>query len=59
MLKVSFVLPQPFLHTYLLEQTYRTLAYVSSSSATIQAMSAKVGTEGPSLGRKEGKPGSS
>lgn len=38
---------------------YRTLAYVSSSSATIQAMSAKVGTIGPSIGRREGRPGSS
>lgn len=39
--------------------SYRTLAYVSSSSATIQAMSAKVGTIGPSDGRRGPRPGSS
>lgn len=39
--------------------TYRTLAYVSSSSATIQAISAKVGTIGPSVGRRGPNPGNS
>lgn len=43
----------------LLLVTYRTLAYVSSSSATIQAMSAKVGTIGPSKGRRGANPGNS
>lgn len=43
----------------LLLVTYRTLAYVSSSSATIQAMSAKVGTIGPSMGRRGANPGNS
>lgn len=38
---------------------YLTLAYVSSSSATIQAISASVGTIGPSAGRRDGKPGNS